>query len=234
MFRPLAAVLWCTCLVAGCSGAGDRGASAVSGPASSLVPSSAGLTGPVDTLAPIAHPTGADDVVLQVGAYLLGRTIPDHDVEMPTLVIYGDLRAFGRIDGSAGPRWASGRVDRADVVALLRTAAMLPDEAPDGAAREAGDDFGVELVAGDRRWRVYPPGLIDADPFVALLDDVWSAGRPALVDPWVPSAWIEQPEWNGPCVVVAEPDVDPWLAAPIFPHLVDRYPLGPASCATPA
>jgi len=172
-------------------------------------------------------------VILQVGEYVLGRTIPDHYVEGPTVVVYGDLRVFGLVSDGSTTSWASGHVSLADVVALLRRAAMLPDTAPDGSAREAVDDFGTMLIAGGRRWRTYPPGLVAADPFVALLEEVDTVARRALTDPWTPAAWIEQPERNGPCVVVEQPDVEPWLAAPIYPHLTDRYPIGPASCDSP-
>jgi len=172
-------------------------------------------------------------VILQVGEYVLGRTIPDHYVEGPTVVVYGDLRVFGLVSDGSTTSWASGHVSLADVVALLRRAAMLPDTAPDGSAREAVDDFGTMLMVGGRRWRTYPPGLVAADPFVALLEEVDTVARRALTDPWTPAAWIEQPERNGPCVVVEQPDVEPWLAAPVYPHLTDRYPTGPASCDSP-
>lgn len=186
---------------------------------------------PSPTVPAIAHASGEKDVIVQLGRYDLGNSVPDNLVNGPEVIVYGDGTAIALIraveNGSVHRRWVRAGLTEDDLQSLLRAAAELPADPP--TVDLAVDDIPTLLVVGARSWDTSPAQYASNDPFRLLIVQLQATIGANIVDDWTPTAWIERP-FGATCTVTATLDIEPWYAAPVYPHLVDEYPLGPVSC----
>lgn len=168
-------------------------------------------------------------VLVQLGDYHLGA-VPDMYVTGPELVIYGDGTTFaelyaGASEGRAQFRLATGNVPSAALQDLLATANTLPSATPIGEA--AVDAFPLVLIVGEHRWEIND---LDVQPFASFLADLRATVDAAATEPWQPSRWIDRPYESDTCTVIDRPGDDSLYDAPVYPHLLDEYPLGATAC----
>jgi len=165
--------------------------------------------------AAIAHVTGANEVLIQVGDYTIGA-IPDEFVVGPELIVYGDGSVYS---SSSGTR--TGHVTESQLQALLRAGEAMPADAPVG--DPAVDAVPLLVVSGTHFWEIND---LRVQPLMGYVGDIRSTAAVAATAAWAPARWIVRP-FGGPCTVVAEkPDLPGYYMAPVFPHLLDQYPLG--------
>jgi len=160
--------------------------------------------------------TGVHEVLIQVGDYSIGA-IPDEFVVGPELIVYGDGSVY--VSSSSGTR--AGHLTESQLQELLRAGEAVPADAPVGDA--AVDAVPLLVVSGTHFWEINDVGV---QPLRAYVDDVRSTVAAAAKEPWTPARWIARP-YGGPCEVAAgKPDLPTYYVAPVFPHLLDQYPLG--------
>lgn len=180
--------------------------------------------------APGVQSTGPSDVVVQLGDYHLG-VVPDMYVTGPELVVYGDGTTFAELyegvsDGRAQFRLATGLVPSEALQDLLDTANTLPPATPIG--EPAVDAFPLLLVVGGHRWEINDQ---NAEPFASFLAELRTAVDAGATNHWQPTRWIERPYGANTCTVIDQPGIDPLYDAPVYPHLLDKYPLGDTACS---
>ncbi len=166
--------------------------------------------------AAIPHVTGVNEVLIQVGDYSIGA-IPDEFVVGPELIVYGDGTAY--LSSPTGTR--TGHLNESQLQELLRAGEAVPPDAPVGDA--AVDAVPLLVVSGTHFWEINDLGV---QPLMGYVDDVRSTVAAAAKEPWTPSRWILRP-FGGPCTLVGvEPAGPDYFDAPVYPHLLDQYPLG--------
>ena len=171
----------------------------------------------------------ASTVVVQLGDYHLGA-VPDMFVTGSELVIYGDGTTFGELyegiaDGRAQFRLATGQVPSAALQEILDMASTLPDITPIG--QMAVDDFPLVLVVGEHRWEIND---LSSEPFASFVAHLRTTVDAAARDTWQPSRWIDRPYGSNTCSVIDRPGDNSLYDAPVYPHLLDDYPLGETAC----
>lgn len=170
------------------------------------------------------------DVVVQLGDYHLG-VIPDMFVTGPELIIYGDGTTYAEFydgadsDGHAQFRLVTGHVDDATLHDLVTTAGALPSVTPVGEAPV--DGFPLLLVVGEHRWYIND---LAAEPFASFLAELRATVDSDATEEWHPTRWIDRPYGINTCTVIDQPGDDPLYDAPVYPHLIDEYPLGETPC----
>jgi hypothetical protein len=179
------------------------------------------------TLAVIEHNTNPQGIVVQIGDYegAYGET----EVWGPSVVVYGDGTVYLETPRTATepPTFRTGLMSEASLQVLLRAGeqyrlAPMPTELP-------SEPIPTLLVIGDHRWSRY---LDDgSDPaFDELLALVFSEASPATTATWTPERWIVRGD-DGKCTVTNSPAPSSGDDAPVYPHALDRFPLGPlADC----
>jgi len=164
----------------------------------------------------IDHVTGADEVLIQVGDYSIGA-IPDEFVVGPELIVYGD----GTVYTSSSEGTRTGRLTEAQLQRLLGDGEAMPVDAPVGTP--TADAVPLLVVSGTHFWEI---GDLSVQPLRGYVDGIRATVAAATTEPWTPSRWIVRP-FGGPCAVVAvEPAEPDYYDAPVYPHLLDQYPLG--------
>jgi hypothetical protein len=176
----------------------------------------------------IPHPTGASDVVIQLGDYDFNGG-PDVFVTGPELVVYGDGSVYTRfydvVAGVAKFRVVKGRLSEPAVQDLLRRAAALPATTPVGdAVIDAGP---LPLVVVGDRWEIND---LSVNPFASFIEYLRATTRAAAVVAWSPTRWIIRPFGATTCSVAEQPSGDDPYQAPVYPHVVATYPLGTFTC----
>jgi hypothetical protein len=53
----------------------------------------------------------------------------------------------------------------------------------------------------------------------------------AATEQWRPARWIDRPWGVNTCTVIDQPGNDALYDAPVYPHLLDEYPLGETACS---
>lgn len=170
---------------------------------------------------------GPDEVVFQFGAYNLGDNI-DQIVTAPTVVIYGDGSAHGRVldDRTGERRYVRASFDDDLVRDLVAASADLPQEASNELCEI--DEVATRLLVDGRSWDAC--GFLQMDEFDSFVQAVlneWSSIEKA---PWVPAAWIDR---SSGCTVIDDLTGGSLEVVPLYPHLVDDLPLGPIDCFAP-
>ena len=164
----------------------------------------------------IDHVKGADEVLIQVGDYMLGQNI-DGFVWAPQLIVYGD----GSVYAETANGLMTGSLTESQVQRLLRDGAAVPSDAPVGTV--AVDASPLLVISGTHFWEI---GDLRVQPLMGYVEEIHSVVSAAATQRWTPTRWILRP-YDGPCTVVAdEPDSPDYYDAPVYPHLLDEYPLG--------
>lgn len=184
---------------------------------------------PIPTPRRITHQLGASDVVIQLNDYLFGG-VPDEFLVGPELIVYGDGSVYAELpDGvknqSATLRLVTGHLDETEVQRFLLRADSLPTDAPVGQA--VADAIARPLIIGTHQWEINDESI---EPFGTYLRDLQSAVEKVATTEWSPARWIDRPYPSSTCSVVERSTTEPWYNAPVYPHLLDHYPLGQFTC----
>ncbi len=190
---------------------------------------SSGHTPQSTTTSNIPHPAGASDVVIQLDGYQFGG-VPDEFVVGPELVVYGDGSVYAELpdsvkNGVAQFRLLQGHLDEAMIQRLLSRAEELPSDSPVGVA--VTDNPARPMIVGTHTWEINDRSI---EPFATYLNELQSAVAAGASEPWRPARWIDRPYPGFTCSVVEQSEVEPWYNAPVYPHLLDQYPLGQFDC----
>jgi hypothetical protein len=157
----------------------------------------------------------------------------------PRVVIFQDGRVFTTTatDGYASTpasahRHMHGQIPQQQLEELLARAATLPPTQESGVT--ATDEWPTVVQVGRQQWSVYRHSDGVYREFTMLVEEVV---RDVATESWEPSAWLvmhDDPPWTAPptCEVAVRTDDTPQQAVPVYPHVVDRYPLGPLDCTT--
>jgi hypothetical protein len=177
----------------------------------------------------IAHPIGASDVLIQIGDYHLGDN-PDSYVFGPELVIYGDGRVFAELsegvnNGAAQFKLVEGLLSEDQLQHLLHAASLLPLSPTQG--QLPVDAYPTLFVVIGTSWEVVDSA---AEPFELFLDELHKVIRSKATSAWVPTRWIVRTPDTGDCTSTVVPATKDYFDAPVYPHLIDRYPLGTFDC----
>ena len=178
----------------------------------------------------IAYDNTSSQVLVQIGNYEFGNNL-DQFVFGPRLVIYGDGSAFAEVDGDGVRNGATvfrpieSRVSEAEIQSLLLAASQLPDVATAGVAPE--DGLPLLLAVNGQSWEILD---FDVEPFNGYVDSVTAVVTASEVGMWTPPAWIQRIPPAPDCESVVEPEGAPYYSAPVYPHLVNTYPLGRFEC----
>ena len=183
-------------------------------------------TASLDTSIDPAEPL---DVVVQVGDYFCCNI--DDFLFGPWLVVYADgsfyrERQIGVADGVAELETVTGQLDDAGFESITEAADALPDSRSVGPDQQATDGVPLMLFAGDATWTLH---TLD-DPYWAFIREVEEVLDGYENRAWTPTAWIEHARGDDTCVVSAVQIQPDSAGAPIYPHVVDEYPLGPIGC----
>ena len=176
---------------------------------------------------------GADDVFVQIGQYELGNNI-DEFVWGPLLVAYRDGSAFAEvdetvIDGVAERRPIEALLDPAQIDSIRQAADALPDDTEIGLDQRAEDAIPRMLIVDDQTWLIHD---LSAEPFRSFMESVTEAVEATEVDQWTPQRWVERDRSTGQCSVTQAPSGPSYDNAPVYPHLLDQYPLGDFDCSS--
>lgn len=182
------------------------------------------------TVERIDHDTGSLNPVLQVGDYRLG-VVPDMFVFGPELVIYDNGVVYAELfdhvqDGEARYRRVTGQVDEDQLQWLLGQGAALPSTSPVGGPLPV-DAFPLVVTVDRQTWELNELGV---EPFAGFLHDVRSTVDTAATEEWIPTRWVVRPYGAEHCSAVDQPYELSAFDAPVYPHLLDQYPLGEFSC----
>jgi hypothetical protein len=176
-------------------------------------------------VAPIAHPVGGDDVILQIGSYDLGDSNVDGFVIVPTFVLYGDGTAYrATVDDSEIQTADLGEEAIQSLLSVVREG----EDARTFGAMTADDLAPLLIQVLGTTWTVYE-ATEETQAYVAQVMGAFAAAGPTA---WTPVHWYERP-LEAECRIVATPTAEPWYRAPVLPHLVSSNPLGGACVATP-
>lgn len=179
---------------------------------------------PTTTTVFIEHLTNPAGIVVQIGDY--DGAYSESAVLGPTLVVYGDGTVYLETPRTEAqlPQFFTGVMPEASLQVLLRAAVAY--EPTPRATDVPADMLPTVVIVGGLRWSRYV-GLDDSDPaFDALLQLVRSTALAAATTPWVPERWIVR-DGHGDCTVTAVPAASDFDDAPVYPHALDRFPLGP-------
>ncbi len=190
---------------------------------------SSGQTPQSATTPSIPHPVGASDVVIQLDGYRFGG-VPDEFVVGPELIVYGDGSVYAEFpdgvkDGVAQYRLVQGHLGEAVLQRLLSGAEGLPSDSPVGVG--VIDNPARPMIVGTHTWEINDRSI---EPFATYLNELLSAVVAGASEPWRPSRWIDRPYPGSTCSVVEKSAVETWYNAPVYPHLLDQYPLGQFDC----
>ena len=181
------------------------------------------------TIGLVEHSAGANDVVLQVGDYHLGEH-PDWLVTGPEIVVYGDGRLYAELFdgfrlGTATWSRVQAKLSPSQMQALLLPGEDLPVDPPMDPL--AVDLFPILIVSASHRWEVNDP---EAEPFVTYLTSIRSIVRSFATEAWVPERWVVRVFPSPTCTVTNAPSTDSLYDAPVYPGMLDRFPLGTVEC----
>lgn len=171
--------------------------------------------------------------MIQLGAYEF-RTIPEWHIVAPELVIYRDGSVYTEtVDDTSAPannathRLRYGRMTEAQTERLIRDAEALPVTRPNPGV-SANDVYPLRLTSGPQTWDIEQPPT--HQPFISYLEQLRSAVRTAATEEWRPSRWVQLVDGDNACVVTEQPGIEPWNNIPVYPHLLEDYPLGERDC----
>ena len=192
-------------------------------------PSSTARAPTATTIVSVQHPTGSADVVLQVGDYHLGWG-PDVSVSGPEIVVYGDGSLYAELfDGVKDnqPVWSRvrARLSEDQLQTLLQPGEDLPADPPQNTI--AVDTFPILLVSASHRWEVNDP---DAEPFAGYLTSLRNLVRSYATDEWSPERWVVRLYPSPTCTVTDTPSTESSYDAPVYPGLLDQFPIGTVAC----
>ncbi len=184
---------------------------------------------PTATARNITHREGASEVVIQLDDYLFGG-VPDEFTVGPELIVYGDGSVYAELPAgvknqSPTFRLVTGHMDETDVQRFLLRAESLPTASPVG--QGVPDAIARPLIIGTHRWEINDESM---EPFGTYLRDLRSAVEKVATAEWHPARWIDRPYPSSTCSVVEQSATEPWYNAPVYPHVVDRYPIGQFTC----
>ena len=173
----------------------------------------------------IVNPRGPMEVVLQIGDYHIGGN-PDEFVSGPEGVVYGDgtvdaVLFDSVVDGVVKAHLATGHMSEDQIKQLLGAANKLPTTSAVGL--EPADQPPLLLVSDTLRWEINDHA---AEPFATYLASVRASVRDVAKQEWIPPRWIVRPFEGLHCSVVAQNQVLGLYNAPVYPHVLDRYPIG--------
>jgi hypothetical protein len=185
---------------------------------------------PSSSPASVPHSTGSADVIFQIGDYHVGWG-PSMSVTGPEIVVYGDGAVFANLsDGAINqqPTYSliEARMSEQQMQDLLAAGNALPVSSTQNSLPV--DTFPTVLVAGSHRWEINDPTV---EPYAAYLTELRAITRSLATSLWQPSRWIVRPSGAAHCNVVAEESGDQSYEAPVYPHLLDTYPIGEFDCA---
>jgi hypothetical protein len=196
---------------------------------SSPVPTTAPTT-TTSTTSEVQFPSGEWDVVIQLGDYDFGHNI-DQFVWEPELVVYGSGAMYaavpdGIVDGAMQWRYVRGELPQSQLRALVSAADRFPSESPVG--NVLGEDASPQLLlVNDRRWDIND---LRIEPYRSFIDDLRHLAAEEGTAEWEPTAWIERPPGSDTCEVVPLTTIESYYSAPVYPHVIVSYPLGPLAC----
>ena len=181
------------------------------------------------TIASVQHPTGSADVVLQVGDYHLGWG-PDVSVSGPEIVVYGDGGLFAELfdgvkDNHAVWSRVQAHLSEDQLQTLLRPGEQLPADPPQNTI--AVDTFPILLVSAAHRWEINDP---QAPPFGSYLTNLRNTVRSYVTQVWTPQRWVVREYPSPTCTVTDAPSSESTYDAPVYPGLIDQFPLGTVEC----
>jgi hypothetical protein len=167
--------------------------------------------------------------VLQVGEYQLGWG-PDVTVIGPEIILYGDGSLYAELfdgvrAGQASWSLLQAKLSSEQVQALLLPGEGLPVDPP--MPPLAADGLPLQIVSAAHRWDVNDP---EAEPFVGYLTKVRNMVRSYATEKWVPERWLVRVYPSPTCTVANAPSSEPSYSAPVYPRLLDRFPLGTVDC----
>ena len=176
---------------------------------------------------------GADDVFVQIGQYELGNNI-DEFVWGPLLVAYRDGSAFAEVDetvvdGVAERRPIEALLDPAQIDSIRQAADALPDDAEIGLDQRAEDAIPRMLIVDDQTWLIHD---LSAEPFRSFMESVTEAVEATESTNGLPSVGSNRDRSTGQCSVTQAPSGPSYYNAPVYPHLLDQYPLGDFDCSS--
>ncbi len=165
------------------------------------------------------------DAVLQIGDYHIGGN-PDEFVTGPEVVVYGDGTAYAELldgvtHGVVTAHLVTGHMSEDQIQQLLGAADKLPSTSPIGVA--AVDQDPLLLVSGAHRWEVNDRAV---EPFATYVASVRASVRQLAHQEWIPTRWIVRPFEGLHCAVVAQNQTPGLYNAPVYPHMLDHYPVG--------
>ncbi len=168
---------------------------------------------------------------VQIGQYELGNNI-DEFVWGPSLVAYRNGSAFAEVDetivdGVAERRPIEALLDTAQIDAIRQAAYALPDDTEIGVDQRPSDGIPRMLIVDDQTWLIHD---FSAEPFRSFIESVTEAVEATEVDQWTPRRWVNRDRSTGQCSVAQAPSGPSYDNAPVYPHLLDQYPLGDFDC----
>ena len=204
-------------------------ASLTSGCSSSSSTAAVTTNPPLTTLPLVEHLRGSSEVAVSIGDYRLGFG-PGMAVTGPELIVYGNGRVYteyfeGVTNGRPTFHFAKGQLSDEQIQVLLRAGDTLPAEAPD--VQLPVDTFGTVLVTGTHSWTINDETI---EPFAGYFEELRSVVRSSATTAWVPERWIVRRFPATECTVAVRPLDEPNYDAPVFPHVLDQYPLGGTPC----
>ncbi len=184
---------------------------------------------PATSVALVSHSTGPNDVVLQVGDYHLGWG-PDMGVTGPEIVLYGDGSLYAELfdgvrDNQAVRSRVQAKLSESQVQTLLRPGEEVPVDPTMNTM--AVDTFPILVVSASHRWEVNDP---QAEPFVTYLTNLRNMVRSYANEGWVPERWVVRVYPSPTCTVTDAPSTDSSYDAPVYPGLLDQFPIGNVDC----
>lgn len=167
----------------------------------------------------VTVPSVADDeVLIQLGEYVIG-SVPDGYVIGPELVVYGDRSFFGSVDGQL----QTGQLTEPQVEEIFATAATLPEPGTYG-ENAATDVLPTHLQLGQNSWNA----IGDSDVLSPVIAQLRLDVQQSAERQWDPERWIVWP-FDEACEVVAAVPIQGPYVAPVFPHVLAQYLLGPCA-----
>ncbi|MBI4936283.1 MAG: hypothetical protein HY828_20590 [Actinobacteria bacterium] len=158
---------------------------------------------------------------MQVGSYELG-VVPDMFVYGPELVVYGDRSSYAE----NGRGTVKGSIDESVLQDLLRGADSLPAATPVGEA--PSDGVPLVLVVGEHRWKLNDQTV---EPFATYLAEVRASVDAGADRTWAPWRWVSRAYGDDTCRVTEQSGGNGSYEAPVYPHVVEQFPLGELDCS---
>ena len=154
----------------------------------------------------------------------------------PQIVIYRDGTVFAQIqedrvaDGRVPYHMAMGRLSKSQLSILATDASALPSRTSVSGPVDALAD---QLTFGGQTWEVPTWETEDPtlEPLLSFVGALRETVHSVAITECVPERWIVRPYGEPSCTVAARPmqPLDYYEAA-VYPHLLDRFPIGPFDC----